>query len=74
MPRRLHILGQVSFPWGYPVTGKYGEEVAKYTLQFDNGKTQDLPVRTAIEVRKPTISMCPRALPRGYLGQPALVL
>jgi hypothetical protein len=49
---RLHILGQVTFPDGYPVKGQHGEEVAVYRLQYQNGKTQDLPVRNGMEVAR----------------------
>ena len=35
---RLHILGQVSLPVGYPLRGARGETVASYTLQYANGK------------------------------------
>jgi hypothetical protein len=47
---KLHILGQVTFPVGYPVTGKLGDEIAVYTLQDANGKTKTLSVRNGIEV------------------------
>jgi len=47
---RLHILGQVTFPVGYPVVGKRGETVATYTLRFAGGRTREFPVRSGIEV------------------------
>ena len=39
---KLHILGQVTLPVGYPLNGKRGDVVAVYTLQYASGKTQDL--------------------------------
>jgi beta-glucuronidase len=47
---RLHLLGQVMFPVGYPVEGKRGETAATYTVHYAGGKTQELPVRHGIEV------------------------
>src|ERR1019366_6356025 len=58
----LHILGQVAFGKGYPLTGApdefghapsaqnhlLGDTVAEYTLQYAGGKTQVLPVRNGI--------------------------
>jgi hypothetical protein len=47
---RLHILGQVTFPVGYPVVGKRGERVATYRVRYSNGGERDVPVRNGIEV------------------------
>ena len=69
----LHILGQVTFPQGYPVTGKHGEEVAIYSLQYANGKTQNFPVRNGIEVAQANrISVATRMDPLASAAQPAL--
>ena len=69
----LHILGQVSFPQGYPVTGKHGEEVAVYSLQYASGKTQDFPVRNGIEVAQANrIHVATRIDPVATAAQPAL--
>ena len=46
----LHILGQVTFPGGYPMVGNIGDVAAVYTLQYKNGKKQELPVRNGFEV------------------------
>ena len=70
----LHILGQVSFPWGYPVNGKHGDQVAVYSLQYDGGKTQDLPVRHGIEVAQSNeIYVATRITPIATAAQPALI-
>jgi hypothetical protein len=69
----LHILGQVTFPGGYPATGKHGEQVATYTLQYEGGKTQDLPVRNGMEVAQANrIFVATRVTPVASATQPAL--
>ncbi len=69
----LHILGQVTFPWGYPVSGKHGDEVAVYSLQYESGKTQELPVRNGIEVAQANrIYVATRVTPVATAAQPAL--
>jgi hypothetical protein len=47
---RLHLLGQVSFPLGYPLRGTLGETVATYTLEYAGGRKQAVPVRWGMEV------------------------
>jgi hypothetical protein len=47
---RLHILGQVTFPVGYPVVGKRGEKVATYWVRYSGGREREVPVRNGIEV------------------------
>jgi hypothetical protein len=47
---RLHILGQVTFPVGYPVVGKRGEKVATYRVQYSGGREREVPVRNGMEV------------------------
>jgi beta-glucuronidase len=47
---RLHILGQVTFPLGYPVVGKRGEKVATYRVRYNGGRELTVPVRNGIEV------------------------
>jgi len=47
---RLHILGQVTFPTGYPVLGKRGETIATYHLKYSGGSERQIPVRNGIEV------------------------
>jgi hypothetical protein len=48
--RRLHVLGQVTFPNGFPVMGKNEEVVARYTLRYASGKTREIPLRNGYEV------------------------
>ena len=47
---RLHILGQVTFPVGYPVVGMRGEKVATYWVQYSGGREREVPVRNGMEV------------------------
>jgi hypothetical protein len=47
---RLHVLGQVTFPNGFPVVGKDGEAVASYTLRYASGKSREIPLRNGYEV------------------------
>src|SRR5439155_10082927 len=47
---RLHFLGQVAFPAGYPVVGRRGETVATYKMRYRGGREQEIPVRSGIEV------------------------
>jgi hypothetical protein len=47
---KLHFLGQVTLPRGYPLLGQLGEIVATYSIVGDDGSWQDLPVRNGYEV------------------------
>lgn len=70
---KLHILGQVTFPRGYPVNGNRGEEIAVYSLQYSDGSTQDLPVRNGIEAAQANrIYLASRISPIATAAQPAL--
>jgi hypothetical protein len=44
------VLGQVTFPDGFPVVGKNGETVGSYTLHYASGKTREIPLRNGYEV------------------------
>lgn len=70
---QLHILGQVSFPIGYPLAGHAKEEVAVYTLQYGSGKTERLPVRNGIEVAQCNcVDGATRITPTATAVQPAV--
>ena len=47
---RVHVLGQVTFPNGFPVVGENGETVGSYTLRYASGKTREIPLRNGYEV------------------------
>ncbi len=46
---RLHILGQVTLPLGYPLIGKRGERVATYRVRYRGGREQEIAVRAGNE-------------------------
>lgn len=46
---QLHILGHVTFPAGFPVSGKPGETVAAYSVR-SGAKTREVPLRYGFEV------------------------
>ena len=72
--RRLHILGQVTFPDGFPVVGKDGEVVASYILEYSDGATQEFPLRNGHEVtRSNLIRGASRIEPIATEAQPALL-
>jgi len=70
---KLHILGQVTFPSGYPLQGQRGETVAVYSLVGADGKSQDLAVRNGFEVaRANRIHAATRVDPVAVEAQPAV--
>ncbi len=52
---RLHILGHVTLPDGYPARGKPGEAIASYTVALAGGKTRQVPLRNGIEVARSNV-------------------
>ena len=49
---RLHILGHVTLPTGFPVQGKAGDTAAMYTVRYASGSTQQIPLRNGIEIAR----------------------
>jgi hypothetical protein len=71
---KLHFLGQVSLPEGYPLKGRAGDVVAVYSIVGANGASQDLPVRNGIEVAQSNcIHEATRIDPIATEAQPALM-
>lgn len=71
--QRLHILGQVTFPLGYPAIGTRGDAVAEYTVEFNGGKKTVLPVRQGMECAQANcIAGTSRISPIATVAQPAL--
>jgi hypothetical protein len=69
----LHILGQVAFPAGYPVVGAMGDVSAIYTLEYRDGKKQELLVRNGFEVAQANcITEATRINPTALNAQPVL--
>lgn len=70
---RLHILGQVTLPSGFPITGRRGEIVATYQMLFSGGEKEGFSVRNGIEVaRANRIYEATRINPVATAAQPAL--
>ena len=46
---RLHILGQVTLPLGYPLVGNRGQRLATYRLRYAGGSEQEIAVRAGKE-------------------------
>lgn len=47
---RLHVLGQVTLPTGFPISGTDGEKIATYTLEYSGGKSKEIPLRNGYEI------------------------
>jgi hypothetical protein len=47
---RLHILGQVTLPGGFPTAGAPGEVAAEYLVKYAGGRAQRVPLRNGFEV------------------------
>jgi hypothetical protein len=70
---RLQILGQVTFPAGYPVQGKRGETVATYHVKYSGGVERQIAVRNGIEAAQANlIHEATRIDPIAADAQPAL--
>lgn len=70
---RLHILGQVTFPVGYPLLGKRGETVATYHFRYSGGGERQIAVRNGMEVAGANlIHVATRIDPIATEAQPAL--
>jgi hypothetical protein len=70
---QVHVLGQVSFPTGYPVIGNRGGIVAEYALEYKGGRQVTLPVRQGIECAQANcIAGASRIAPVATSAQPAL--
>jgi len=83
----LHILGQITFGTGYPLTaapdlsgkmpvaknGHFGDTAAQYALEFADGNSHVLPVRQGIEVAQANrIYGASRIQPIATSAQPVL--
>jgi hypothetical protein len=49
---RLHFLGHVTCPQGFPVDGAPEEVVASYEIRYEDGKTLQVPLRGGFEVAR----------------------
>jgi hypothetical protein len=70
---KLHFLGQVTLPRGYPLRGQLGETVATYSIVGEDGSSQELAVRNGYEVAQANcIHDATRIDPIAVEAQPAL--
>lgn len=70
---RLHFLGQITLPTGYPLSGQAGEVVASYNILYGNGTKKEIPLRNGVEVaRGNMISGSTRFNPVAFQAQRAL--
>lgn len=61
---RLHFLGNVTLPDGYPVIGRLGARVGRYIITYADGDRQEVPLRWGQEVaRSNLISVASRLEP-----------
>jgi hypothetical protein len=71
---RIHVLGQVTLPAGFPVVGNEGDTIAVYTLRYASGKSREVPLRNGYEVAQSNlISVATRIDPQATGAQRALV-
>jgi hypothetical protein len=71
---RVHVLGNVTIPAGYPAVGSDGETVAIYTLRYASGKSREVPMRNGYEVAQSNlIDLATRIDPIATEAQRALL-
>jgi hypothetical protein len=49
---RLHFLGHVTCPGGFPIEGARGDAVGSYQVRYADGTSREVPLRTGIEVAR----------------------
>jgi beta-glucuronidase len=70
---RLHVLGNISLPLGYPFAGEAGEVAAMYELRSTSGEVTEIPLRWGFEVVQGNmIHDGTRILPVAAQTQPAI--
>ncbi|MFN7996847.1 MAG: glycoside hydrolase family 2 TIM barrel-domain containing protein [Bryobacteraceae bacterium] len=71
---RLLLLGNVTMPDGYPVMGRFGAAMARYTVVYADGERQEVPLRWGQEIaRSNTISVGSRIDPATAEGERVLL-
>ena len=71
---RLHVLGNVTLPDGFPITGRFGEVMARYVLIYSDGERQEVPLRWGIEIaRSNMVAVGSRIDPSAALGERVIV-
>lgn len=70
---RLHFLGNVTVPDGYPTRGGAGEPMGSYTIVYQGGERQEIPLRWGLEVtRSNFVVSSTRINPVALLGAPVI--
>jgi hypothetical protein len=70
---RLHFLGNVTVPDGYPTRGDVGAEMGTYTINYADRSKQEIPLRWGLEVtRANVVSSSTRLNPVELLGTAAI--
>lgn len=71
---RLHFLGNVTLPDGYPIIGKPGGRVGRYVIVYEDGERQEAPLRWGMEIaRSNMISVATRIDPSTANGERVIV-
>jgi hypothetical protein len=66
---RLHFLGNVTVPDGYPTDGTLGRQIGTYVVAYADGERQEVPLRWGLEVaRSNTIAVASRLDPEAALA------
>ena len=47
---RLHIIGNCTFSYSYPILGEYGKKAAEYVLEYEDGSIERVLLREGIEL------------------------
>jgi hypothetical protein len=70
---RLHILGNVTVPDGYPTAGRLGQAAGRYVVIYASGKRQEFPLRWGVELaRSNRIAVATRLNPVAVHAVPAV--
>jgi len=70
---RLHFLGNVTVPDGYPTRGEAGAAMGSYTIVYADGSKQEVPLRWGLEVaRSNVLSSSTQLNPVAQLATPVL--
>jgi hypothetical protein len=70
---RLHFLGNVTVPDGYPVIGRFGDRFARYVIEYAGGECQEVPLRWGREIaRSNMIAVASRIDPATSRGERVL--
>lgn len=70
---RLHFLGNVTVPDGYPTRGGTGEPMGSYTVVYQGGEQQKIPLRWGLEVTRSNLIVSSTQLnPVALLSTPVL--